>query len=206
MKRSLPFTLACLLLAAGCGRQESVDELPSSEELANAANAAIEKDSASLKGADTQQPRIYANAAHGFSITPPEGWVRDEKASGPTGAVYRDPGAGADIRIFWSQNADDRDLHQIVRAMTDGSEAVDGDFLGEGEYRGTANDGEGNNVAVRLLRKADGSLVTATFVYPEMLGEQYSAVAEQTLSSLEITDAAPPAEADSTENTTADVR
>ena len=70
--------------------------------------------------------------------------------------------------------------------MNVGSEGVDGDFIGDTEYRGTANDGEGNNVAVRLMRQSDGGFVTATFVYPEMLSEQYQAIAEKTLDSLRI--------------------
>jgi hypothetical protein len=37
-----------------------------------------------------------------------------------------------------------------------------------------------------LLRQADGAIVTATFVYPEMLSEQYQAIAEKVLDSLRI--------------------
>ena len=35
------------------------------------------------------------------------------------------------------------------------------------------------NVAVRLLRQPDGSIVTATFVYPEMLSEQYLPIVDK---------------------------
>ena len=71
-------------------------------------------------------------------------------------------------------------------ALSDGAEGVDGDFIGENEYRGTANDGEGNNVALRLLKQPDGAIVTATFVYPEMLSEQYQGIAEKLLDSLRV--------------------
>ena len=80
----------------------------------------------------------------------------------------------------------DGTLQQIVEALSDGAEGVDGDFIGENEYRGTANDGEGNNVALRLLKQPDGAIVTATFVYPEMLSEQYQPIAQALLDSLRI--------------------
>ena len=122
----------------------------------------------------------------GFSVTLPEGWVMDKGASNDDGVVYEDPGAGADVRVFWQKNGDDQTLQQIVEALSSGAEGVDGDFVGDNEYRGTANDGEGNNVAVRLLRQPDGSIVTATFVYPEMLSEQYQSIAEKLLDSLRV--------------------
>ena len=135
------------------------------------------------------------NAARGFSVTLPEGWVKDESASNADGVVYEDPGAGADVRVFWQKNDGDQTLQQIVEAVSAGAEGVDGDFIGDNEYRGTANDGEGNNVAVRLLRKPDGSIVTATFVYPEMLSEQYQGISDALLRSLQLLPTATPAAA-----------
>jgi hypothetical protein len=183
--------MAVLLLSA-CGRTEPVGDAPNSAELANAADAAVANALANESNAQAEAAasRNYLNDARGFSITLPEGWARDDKASTPEGVVFADPGAGADIRIFWSANPDDRDLQQVVEGMNDGPEAVDGNFITDNEYRGTANDGEGNAVAVRLIRKPDGSLVTATFVYPEMLGEQYQVIAGETLDSLRVFDAA----------------
>ncbi len=177
--------LACLPLAllAACGRSEPVADMPTQEELANAANAAAATALANAAAEDTES-RNYVNQARGFSITFPEGWTMDKAASTADGAVYQDPGAGADVRVFWQKNDDDQTLQQIVEAVNDSAEGVDGDFVGENEYRGTANDGEGNNVAIRLLRQPDGGIVTATFVYPEMLSEQYQGIAEQTLASL----------------------
>lgn len=202
MKAIAPLALALLLLSA-CGRREPVDDVPTTNEVANAANAAVADVAANSADGETVVDRHYANALHGFAFTAPEGWVRDAAASSDDGVVFEDPGAGADIRIFWTKNADDRDLQQVVESMNDGSDAVDGRFVSDDEYRGTANDGEGSSVAVRLIRKGDGSLVTATFVYPEMLSEQYMAVADQTLDSVRVTDgegvgAAP---ADNTANT-----
>lgn len=178
---------ACLtlLLLVGCGRAEPVEDMPTQEELAAAANAAAAKAIASEK-ADSDENRNYVNARRGFSVSFPEGWERDAAASTADGAMYRDPGAGADVRVFWQANGDGQTLQQIVQTVSSGSEGVDGDFVGENEYRGTANDGEGNNVAVRLLRQPDGSIVTATFVYPEMLSEQYQGIAEKTLDSLRV--------------------
>ncbi len=122
----------------------------------------------------------------GFSVTLPEGWVMDKGASNDDGVVYEDPGAGADVRVFWQKNEGDETLQQTVEALNSSAEGVDGDFVGDSEYRGTANDGEGNNVAVRLLRQPDGAVVTATFVYPEMLSEQYQGIAEKLLDSLRV--------------------
>jgi len=178
---------ACLpiLLLVACGRAEPVSDLPSQEELAAAANAAAAKAVAADKN-ESSESRNYVNVDRGFSITFPEGWEKDASASNADGVVYEDPGAGADVRIFWQRNQEQKTLQQVVAAMSNGSEGVDGDFIGENEYRGTANDGEGNNVAVRLLRQTDGAIVTATFVYPEMLSEQYQAIAEKVLDSLRI--------------------
>ncbi|MEG8220280.1 hypothetical protein OSJ57_06530 [Sphingomonas sp. HH69] len=188
---------ACLpfLLLAACGRTEPVADMPSQEELAAAANAAAAEALATQQSDEGLESLDYVNAARGFSVTLPEGWVKDESASNADGVVYEDPGAGADVRVFWQKNDGDQTLQQIVEAVSDGAEGVDGDFIGDNEYRGTANDGEGNNVAVRLLRQPDGSIVTATFVYPEMLSEQYQGISDALLRSLRLLPAATPAAA-----------
>ena len=186
------FPLAALtpiLLLAACGRTEPVSDLPDQEKLAAAADEAAAKALGNQQSEAEPPIRTYSNSIHGFSATFPEGWVMDKGASNEDGVVYEDPGAGADVRIFWQPNGQDQTLQQIVEALSDGAEGVDGDFIGGNEYRGTANDGEGNNVAVRLLKKSDGSIVTATFVYPEMLSEQYRPLSKQVLDSLRLTDA-----------------
>nr|WP_241241918.1 hypothetical protein [Sphingobium algorifonticola] len=196
MQKSLAsFALALLLMS--CGRQEPVSEVPDSEALAAAAKAAADNAAERMEAnaASAEESRNYVNAARGFSLTLPEGWVRNAQASTTDGVVAEDPGAGADIRIFWSANSDDKDLQQIVEAMSDQSEGVEGRFVGANEYRGTANDGEGNNIALRLIRKADGSLVSATFVYPELLSEQYQAIGQGALDSLRVFDGGAPAAA-----------
>ncbi|MGC4251795.1 MAG: hypothetical protein QM605_10150 [Sphingobium sp.] len=183
----VPLT-ACLsfLALAACGRAEPVGDMPSQEELAAAANAAAANAIANQQKTDDTENRNYVNAERGFSVTFPEGWVKNATESNADGVVYEDPGAGADVRVFWQKNGDGQTLQRIVQTVSTGSEGVDGDFIGDHEYRGTANDGEGNNVAIRLLRQPDGSIVTATFVYPEMLSEQYQAIAEKLLDSLQI--------------------
>lgn len=179
---------ACLPLLAlvACGRAEPVGDTPSQEELAAAANAAAASAISNQQKTEDTENRNYVNADRGFSVTLPEGWVKDVSASNADGIVYEDPGAGADVRVFWQKNDADKTLQQIVETVSSGSEGVDGDFIGDNEYRGTANDGEGNNVAIRLLKQPDGSIVTATFVYPEMLSEQYQAIAEKLLDSLRV--------------------
>lgn len=178
---------ACLplLMLVACGRAEPVADMPSQEELTAAASAEAAKAVESAK-ADAAESRNYVNLERGFSVIFPEGWEKDASTSTADGVVYQDPGAGADVRIFWQDNRNDQTLQQIVEGVSSGSEGVDGDFIGDNEYRGTANDGEGNNVAVRLLRQPNGAIVTATFVYPEMLSEQYQAIADKTLDSLRI--------------------
>jgi hypothetical protein len=184
--KHLPLACLPLFLLAACGRTEPVGDMPTQEQLAAAANAAAASALASQKDAAATDSRDYVNVARGFSITLPEGWTMDKGASNADGVVYEDPGAGADVRVFWQANANDQTLQQIVEAVSDGAEGVDGDFVSDNEYRGTANDGEGNNVSVRLLRQPDGSIVTATFVYPEMLSEQYQGIADRTLASLRV--------------------
>ena len=174
-----------LLLLVACGRAEPVEDLPSQDQLAAAANAAAAKAMAEAK-ADTPESRNYVNVERGFSITFPEGWQKDAASSNADGVVYQDPGAGADVRIFWQKKDGEQTLQQIVSTVSEGSEGVSGDYIGDREYRGTANDGEGNNVALRMIQQPDGSIVTASFVYPEMLSEQYQAMAEKTLDSLRI--------------------
>jgi len=194
MKHAVIAVSLPLLLLAACGRSEPVADLPTQEELAAAANAAAANALANATAEDVDS-RNYVNQARGFSVTFPEGWAIDKAASNADGAVYQDPGAGADVRVFWQKNDNDQTLQQIVEAVNDSAEGVDGDYIGDNEYRGTANDGEGNNVAIRLLKQTDGSIVTATFVYPEMLSEQYKAMADTTLASLRVFN--PKAAADS---------
>jgi len=183
MKHAVIAVSLPILLLAACGRSEPVADLPTQEELAAAANAAAANALANATAEDADS-RNYVNQARGFSVTFPEGWVIDRGASNADGAVYQDPGAGADVRVFWQKNDNDQTLQQIVEAVNDSAEGVDGDYISDNEYRGTANDGEGNNVAIRLLKQTDGSIVTATFVYPEMLSEQYKGMADTTLASL----------------------
>ncbi|MET0370298.1 MAG: hypothetical protein ABW039_02865 [Sphingobium sp.] len=186
MNKVLIANLLILPLLAGCGRTEPVADMPSQDELAAAANAAAATALANAQ-ADQAAALNYVNAQHGYAVTLPDGWVKNAGASSDEGVVFEDPGAGADVRVSWQKNDNDQTLQQIVETMSSGSEGIDGDFIGENEYRGTANDGEGNNVAVRLLKQPDGGIVTATFVYPEMLGEQYQPIAARVLDSVKLT-------------------
>lgn len=195
----LALTLALpALLLAGCGRQEAVGDVPSNDELARAADLAIANAAANESVAADQAAAAleYVNAIHGFAFYPPEGWVRDASASTAEGVVFQDPSGGAaDIRVFWQKNDGDTTMQDIVEAMNDGATGAEGDFVGDNEYRGTSSDGEGNTVAVRLIRKADGSLISATFVYPEALADQYKVIGGNALASLKITETAEKAEA-----------
>ena len=185
--------LTALLVLSACGRQESVDTLPSYNDAdlnlltGNVATPANEAEPL----AEGASP-FYTNPKHGFSITAPEGWGIEAGSTTEDGAVYSDPKSGAEIRTFWSRNEDDEDLHQLVEAMNDNDGGAKGDFVNEREYRGSTNDGEGNAVSVRLLKMADGSLVSATFVYPEEQAGLFEPIAQKTLDSLKVTGATAP--------------
>src|SRR3546814_4828970 len=118
-----------------------LEDLPSQDELAAAANAAAARAMAEAK-ADTPESRNYVNVERGFSITFPEGWQKDAASSNADGVVYQDPGAGADVRIFWQKKEGDQTLQQIVETVSEGYEGASGDYIGDNEYRGTANEGE----------------------------------------------------------------
>ena len=108
--------IACLpiLLLAACGRTEPVADMPSQEELAAAANAAAANALESQQADESADSRNYVNLDRGFSVTLPEGWVMDKGASNDDGVVYEDPGAGADVRVFWQKNEGDETLQQTV--------------------------------------------------------------------------------------------
>ena len=186
MTRTALLFCAPVLLLVACGRTEPVSDMPTQEELAAAANTAAATAIANQQADKKVDDRNYSNVARGFSVTFPEGWVRGKADVGPDAILYEDPGAGANVRVAWDANGDDKSLEQIVRSPSNGSEGVDGDFIGDNEYRGTANDGEGNNVALRLVRQPGGGVVTATFAYPEMLSEQYQGMAEKVLDSVRV--------------------
>src|SRR3546814_18738597 len=116
-----------------------LEDLPSQDELAAAANAAAARAMAEAK-ADTPESRNYVNVERGFSFTFPEGWQKDAASSNADGVVYQDPGAGADVRIFWPQPAGDPTLQQIVETVREGSDRVHGDYISDNESSGKPTD------------------------------------------------------------------
>ncbi len=176
--------LALAFLATACGRQESVEEVQADRARAEAPPVTAARPVKDSRVIATGPQRTYANSAHGFSITLPEGWVRNDGASNADGVVYEDPGAGADIRVFWAKNGENADIRQIVAGMHDGAEGVEGNYTSPSEYRGAATDGRDNRVSIRVLKLADGSAVSATVTYPEMLSDQYAAIGKAALDSL----------------------
>src|SRR3546814_11150565 len=79
-----------LLQLVACGRAEPVEDLPSQDELAAAANAAAARAMAEAK-ADTPESRNYVNVERGFSITFPEGWQKEAASSNADGVVSQNP-------------------------------------------------------------------------------------------------------------------
>lgn len=185
--------IVSLVLLAACGRQESVDDLPDANAIVNAASQQVIKpELGDARFIATGKNRLYTDAAHGFSIMLPEGWVRNETMTGPEGVFFGDPGSGADIRIAWARNSGDADFQQLIESVDDNGGAetgntADGAAATAQGYMGTANDGEGNRVLLRILRLHDGSIASATMVFPEMLSDQYEKIARDTLASLKLT-------------------
>ena len=188
--------IVSLVLLAACGRQESVDDLPDANAIVNAASQQVIKpELGDARFIATGKNRLYTDAAHGFSIMLPEGWVRNETMTGPEGVFFGDPGSGADIRIAWARNSGDADFQQLIESVDDNGGAETGNSADGAaatastgqDYMGTANDGEGNRVLLRILRLHDGSIASATMVFPEMLSDQYEKIARDTLASLKLT-------------------
>ena len=185
MKQAILLSFTLALALTGCGRQESVEEVRADRARANAPQpAAIAKPAAEDRTVATGEQRVYVNTARGYTATLPEGWVRNDAASNADGVVYEDPGAGAAIRLSWQKSGGDAEIRQMIEAMGEGTEAMEGNFTSPSDYRGTAKDVEGNRLAVRILKLPDGSAVRATFTYPEMLSDQYEAIGKAALDSL----------------------
>ncbi len=176
MLPNLPFgaALTLALLLSACGKQEAVGDVPSSEELAqqaDAASQAIRDEAAATEGEGAKAPidltalDSYANALRGYSIMVPGDWTIDKAASDDNGRVYTDTESGAKLAVSWIENREDAAWSKAVQAIEDGNDAMEGAPVGQNEYRATGILTNGQKSSQRLLRKPDGTMVRAEISY-----------------------------------------
>jgi hypothetical protein len=195
MLPTLPFgaALTLALLLSACGKQEAVGDVPSSEELAQQADAASQaiRDEANAAEGDSGETAIdlatldsYANALRGYSIMVPGGWTVDKSASDDNGRVYTDAKSGAKLAVSWVENREDAAWSKAVQAIEDGSDAMEGAPIGKNEYRASGILTNGQQSSQRLLRKPDGTMVQAEVSYDAEQAKSTDPLAATILDSL----------------------
>ncbi|MEP3224924.1 MAG: hypothetical protein ABJO01_03030 [Parasphingorhabdus sp.] len=192
---SVSTALSAALLLSSCGKQEAVGDVPSSEELAQQADAASkairdEEAAANAEGAeaepvlDSAAMTSYANALRGFTIMVPKNWAADEEASDDNGRIFKDAESQASLTAGWIENREDADLAAAVKALEDAGEGMSGDYVNENEYRASGTLSQGNKTAQRILRKPDGTMIKAEINYPADSADKIDGLSEQILDSL----------------------
>ncbi|SIN59656.1 hypothetical protein SAMN02745824_0185 [Parasphingorhabdus marina DSM 22363] len=184
--------LIAALLLSSCGKQEAVGDVPSGDELArqaDAASQAIRDEAAAAEGAeadavDSATMTSYVNNLRGFSILVPEKWTVVEADSDDNGNVYNDAESGAKLTVGWTENREDADLQAAITALESGSGEINGENVNEDEYRASGTDGDGNKIAQRIMRKPDGTMISAALTYPEDQAVTLDALAPRILDSL----------------------
>lgn len=176
------------LFLSSCGKQESVEEVPSSEELAEKADAASkairdEEAGADASAIDTSQMASYTNALRGFTLLVPKDWTVDEASSDDNGSIFTDPEAGIVLSTGWTENREDADLLATVKNLEEAGD-VTGNYVNEDEYRASGTIGDGKKTAERILRKPDGTMVRAAITYPAAEAETLDPLVAQILDSL----------------------
>jgi len=172
----LPFgaALTLALLLSACGKQEAVGDVPSSEELAqqaDAASQAIRDEAAAAEGdgakaaVDLASMESYANALRGYTIMVPAGWTVDTAASDDNGRVFTETQSGSKLAVSWVENREDAAWSKAVEAIEDGNEDMVGGAIGKNEYRASGILTNGLKSGQRLLRKPDGTMVQAEITY-----------------------------------------
>lgn len=182
--------LIAALLLSSCGKQEAVGDVPSGDELArqaDAASQAIRDEAAAAEGidaADSANMTSYVNNLRGFSILVPEKWAVVDAESDDNGNVYRDAESGSQLTVGWTENREDADLQAAITELETGSGDISGENVSEDEYRATGTDGDGNRIARRIMRKPDGTMISAALSYPEDQAATLDVLAPRILDSL----------------------
>ncbi len=183
--------LSAALLLSSCGKQEAVSDVPSSEELArqaDAASKAIRDEAEALAGNPDQAEPVamtsYTNALRGYTMMVPTDWVADEGASDDNGNVYNDEATSTNLVVTWTENREDADLQAAVKALEDAGEGVSGEFVKDDDYRASGSLSDAQKTMQRILRKPDGTMVSASFTYPADQAAKVDPLATQMLDSL----------------------
>ncbi|CAO1655026.1 Lipoprotein [Parasphingorhabdus sp. NYA22] len=198
MKNMLPIlpcgaALTLALLLSACGKQEAVGDVPSSEELAqqaDAASQAIRDEAAAAEGdgakaaVDLASMESYANALRGFTIMVPAGWTVDTAASDDNGRVFTETTSGTKLAVSWVENREDAAWSKAVEAVEDGNETMEGGAVGKNEYRASGILTNGLKSSQRLLRKPDGTMVQAEITYAADQAKSTDPLASAILDSL----------------------
>lgn len=191
----LPFgaALTLALLLSACGKQEAVGDVPSSEELAqqaDAASQAIRDEAAAAEGdgakaaVDLASMESYTNALRGYTIMVPSGWTVDAAASDDNGRVFTETVSGTKLAISWVENREDAAWRKAVETVEDGNEAMEGGAVGKNEYRASGILTNGLKSSQRLLRKPDGTMVQAEITYAADQAKSTDPLASAILDSL----------------------
>ncbi len=191
----LPFgaALSLALLLSACGKQEAVDDVPSSEELAQKADAASKairdaEAAAQGEGATTSvnlaNMESYTNTLRGFTIMVPGDWMVDETESDDNGRVYTDAATGTKLAVSWVENREDAAWSKAVEAVEDGSDAMEGTAVSANEYRASGISTNGMKSSQRLLRKPDGTMVQVEITYAADQAKSTDPLASAILDSL----------------------
>ena len=107
----------------------------------------------------------YTNALRGYTIMVPSSWTVDESASDDNGRVYTETASGTKLSVSWVENREDAAWSKAVEQIEDGNEAMTGETVGNNEYRASGTLTNGLKSGLRLLRKADGTMVQAQISY-----------------------------------------
>lgn len=190
----LPFgaTLTLALLVSACGKQEAISEVPSSEELAQQADAASKAIRDAEAGAgDGENASInlanmesYTNTLRGFTILVPSDWTVDQSASDDNGRVYTEAANGTKLAVSWVENREDAAWSKAVEAIEDGSDEMEGTAVSANEYRASGISTSGLKSNQRLLRKPDGTMVQAEISYDTNQAQSTDPLASAILDSL----------------------
>ena len=114
----------------------------------------------------------------------PESWAADEAASDDNGSTFNAPENGGLLTVKWTENADDADFLAAKQAVEDAGEQMTSEDVGEDQFRASGNSDENTKSMVRIFRKADGSIVSASLTYPAESAEKLDTIAKQIMDSL----------------------
>ncbi|MEO9599593.1 hypothetical protein [Parasphingorhabdus sp.] len=195
MLPTLPFgaALTLALLLSACGKQEAVGDVPSSDELAqqaDAASQAIRDEAEAAEGTENEAAidlttmESYTNSLRGYTIMVPGGWEVDQTASDDNGQIFTDKENGSKLAVSWVENREDAAWSKAVQAVEDSGDAMQGAAVGANEYRASGLLADGQKSSQRLLRNPDGTMVQAEITYAADQPETTDLLASTILDSL----------------------